>query len=236
MSLEKKGNPINLVYPTQEAISFLKVSDEYLCFMNISGRLWVKSFKRDSLYDICLSSFCKALAKGSMSDLSTGTDIESPQGYVLIESDKLLVQLSKDRFYLLNLDNLTREYFKSPIMLPIKGIYRSNKKIYSYKEELGKEWNIVNRISFNSLDLDSYEIDSNIFEIKKPEDYNTMYVDFYSIDKDDRLNLYISKIKPSLDREGEYDELFDYIVYDLKTRKIISKKENLKKIERYLVR
>jgi len=232
MNLEEKGNSINLVYETREDIRFLEVSDEYLCFISYFDSLWVKSFKNDSLYGMCLSDLCEAMAKG----LAFPASNTHPTGFLLIDPNKLLVGLSNETFYILNLNDLTKKDFKSSIHPSYDGNCFSERKLYYYTEELGEEVGVVNKISINSLDLDSYEIDSNIFEISKPEDYYSIYVYFYSIDRENKLHLYLSKTKRSLDEIKEFDEWFDYIIYDLKERKVVSKKENLDKIERYLLR
>lgn len=237
MNLEKKGNPVNLIYATKENISFLKVSDEYLCFISPFDSLWVKSSGHDSLYGKCLSKHCEVRAKSSnLDDLLAVADSAIPWGYRLIESDKLLVRLREDLCYFLSLDNLTKKYVKSSINLAYKGNYLLDKQLYFYTVESGEKFDLFNKVTFNSLDLDSYEIDSNIFEISKPKDYYGIYVDDYSIDKNHKLHLYICKIKSNLDRKKEYNKSFDYIIFDLEEQKVISKKENLEKIDRYLIR
>jgi len=231
LDLKTEGSLINLIYPTHEDIRFIDVSEEYLCFISYFDSLWVKSLRNDSLYGNCLSNTCEAIATGSSSSLSN----TNPTGFLLIRPNKLLVELSNENFYILDLKDLAKMDFKSSLNLSYRGNCFSDGKLYYFTEQLGKKRSVVNKISFNSLDLDSYEIDSNIYEISKPRDYYSIYVNFYSIDKENRLHLYLSKTKISADKHKEY-EWFDYIIYDLKKRKIISKEENLNKIERYLLK
>jgi len=237
MNLEEECNSINLVYPTQEAISFLKVSDQYLCFISPFDSLWVKSFGNDSLYGKCLSVHCEVKARSNnLDDLLAVADSAIPWGYRLIESNRLLVRLEENLCYFLSLDNLTEKYVKSDINLAYKGNYVLDNKLYFYTVESGEKFYLYNKIAFNSLDLNLFKIDSNVFEVSKPEDYFGIYVDEYSVDKEYKIHIYITKMKPSLNQGDEYDKWYDYIVYDLKKRKVISKEEDLEKIDRYLVR
>lgn len=235
IDLRKEGSTANLIYRTDEKIDFLDVTEEYLCFRSFFDSLWIKSFKNDSLYGMCLSKSCAdPTASGHY-----------PMSLLFIDSNKLLIMMSDGSLYVLNLDNLTKSnldnltksnFNNSMHLVTYRGNSFSDRKLYYYMWEIGAEVDVVEKISFHSFDLDSYEIDSNIFEILKPKDYYSIYVDFYSIDKNDKLHIYIKKIKPSSDKRYEYDEWFDYIIYDLDTRKVVSKKENLEKIERYLVK